>query len=793
MSNQLNKLHTLGLSDDLKKYMNNNIVIQRIKNCINDSHLHDNVYKTVASFEDANIVDSSEVPVGSEKQKMNYLLTAAVNKLAPLVKDNIKLAGSAAKTWNENVGEIRLQEKLNATVAKLKMPIKEQAIPSYSTLSPDQRILVQEVFQTTLKREEPLSIDFIIEAIDRYNAGADRGVLFDKLGLVLNQDITLDTDGHVLSEHLLSDDMFTYLLTRWESYQKLVSVLGQETSMSPLELSIILDDARLSKSGTMDNLVKESIMGVDFNEQLDKYNNSVKSTTSFADLKPYLKDNNIINTLSTNATNRLRGLCTVILALEEAPFYEIKESESDLDSEDSYHALAVYFELIEELTQNLTVFLLVTQSTVRSSTVMQNIINVIDTVDGILTELFTKVNDVSTESGSVSQESFKLSINKLLGFPVKDETDNKPNATGVEHYNNISMLANKYIEVSDNLFRLKLRDSSSLNTEVIKTFSDKHGASIKRLFNIDISKMDVNNLFTFMTNAVFTTTLTTSTTKALSANLFNSKDDSSLAMRRFIDNNDVVIRMLYTPFTPHEYGFASCSVDAVKEFSKISMTASPSSDQTETVDIITTTVDHFAENIYGTYYRTAYDWQESFPVAKLEVLKSVKYTPPYSNRSTTLGYSLATAASQKKLHSCFMPNNSAKITLNTLKNNIDIFKLVKNNSEYVKLNNVCQNYLTDANLGLPELNRMNAFASGILPTVTASVSKNANIPNDDAKQYNIAITAMANDISTAIEDIKARAQLAELITTLSSQAGSELSDIYITFNNLAEDFITIAK
>lgn len=792
MSKQIFKLYEKGLGDEIKKYMRNLNDIADIKNCVDATNTSTNIYKTVASFEDAGIVNSSEVPVGDEKQKMNFLLSAAISKLAPIIKDNLKLAGAAAKRWNENVGDDNQQERLNAVVTKLKTPVKDQAIPSYSSLSEDQRAVVQRVFQEVLKKEEPVSIDFIIEAIDRYNAGADRGVMFDKLGLVLDQSTSIASHDQSAYETLMTDDMFAYLLTRWESYQKMINAINEESSLTATNLSIIVDTARFSKSSVLDGILKNATTGLDFSKPLDEYNQAEKPTTSFADIKPYLQDNSIIKSMSTNNTNRLRGLCTIVSQLEDMEIYHIDDSQSDMTSDESYHALAVYFEVMEEITQNLMVFLFLTQTTVRNATMVQDIITVINTVDVVLTDLFNRVNDATIVSGNISQEGFTSFVSKLLGHNKREYLEKKAISTKIKGNDvNVLKLSSQFKEHSNNLMKLKLRDTNSITDGSLKDFKEMHGETISKVFGVNIDKMDSHALFTFMTNDIFSTKITPSLVGSLSTDVLVSSDSVSKDTLRALTTPDDIAQLFATPFITERYTWYDCMVNLANEYHNLISITQPGT----TADVVTSTTRAVAENFTytgGSYFVANDDFKKIFSSSELEVVPSVKFIQDETNKVTYLGYRETTSGSMLKILNGFATNTQNEVTLNRIKNNNMYAMYGEHYTSFVRIVMNTASYVNaiDGGRGMSDIcDKMEAA----LPSIKTAISKNSTFDKPNALQYCVLAEAMVSDLKGAIHDMEARECLALVAYNSMVNVTKELREIYINFNIISEDFIKLAK
>lgn len=782
------------LGTPIKTYMANIEEMTKVMNCAESLKSSDNIYKTVASFEDADIITASEVPVGSEKVKMNKLLVAAISKLAPMVRDNLQLAGEAAKRWSEQVGDDNLQEQLNASIAKLRTPVKSDIIPSYSTLSEDQRQAVQDVFQTVLKKEEPVSIDLITETIDRYNAGADGALLFNRLGLTIQHQTSLAPIDYSVYSSLLSDEVFSYLITRWESYQKMITAIDSEPRMTVDNMSDILDRARYSEIEHMSGVVRRATKGLDVTKLMSEYEEQLKPSTNYVDLKSLIQNPDSIPTMTPNMKNRLRGLGAIISQLSDLPFYEIHEAESDVDSDASYHAISVYHSIMEELTQNLTVYLYLTQTAIRNASIINDIISVINIVDNTLAELFTRVNEVTVENGVVSQEGFKEVLGKILGRKPSSKLDDREEVDeSLVEYNVVVNRANEHLELVDTLFRLKLRDSNSLDDDVIKGFKDKHAKTIKDIFSVDISGMDANKLFNFMTNGIMTKEMSHAVVAPLTCDAMHAKDNTSVAVRNFLGNPDDVTTLLYSPMTAANFSFASSSLDLISHFNKISITAKPGYPAQQVKGEVEEVLGNFIKGP-GSYYSFAPDWLESFHQTQIDTASGVKLSlDNVIPRPEYVGYRLITPASQQKINSTLTPNPKNKLTINSIKNNADLMKLCKHSGAMRDLYNHSGNYMEDKELGYPAINEMHEFIQGILPTIVKSFTKNPDISKTEAKQYTAGVTAIADDIRDAMFDIQARDNLTQLIYVLSAECNSTMKELYDSFNVVAEDFIAIAK
>lgn len=790
MSKQILNLHEKGVSDELTHYMKNVEHINRVRECVNTTEYESNIYKVIASFEDAGIVTSTEVPVGSHKEKMNYILTQAISQLAPSVHKNMQLAGAAAKQWNEQVITDNQQERLNAATAKLKIPVKDASIPSYSEMNDGQRQRTQAIFQSVLKKEEPLSIDFVTEAIDRYNAGADKTVLFRTLGLTLEYGNALAVYEQDSYEALMNEQMFSYLLMRWESYQRMVKAIGEHKRLTPQSLSVIVDTARYAKVPQMDNNIRDSLKKVSFTKAVDEYNANSKPTTDYADVKPYLDGVNTIMPMSVNNRNRLRGLCTIVSNLKDMPVYEVVDSQTDMSSEDIYHSLSVYFEVMEEITQNLMAFLFLTQTTVRNNTLVEDVITAINMVDVTIDNLFNKVKDASGEDGNISQESFKNIIGKIMGTkPTKEVKQN----TALNTYNAIVNIANEHNEVSDVLLRLKLRDNNSLDESRVTEFKTKHKDTIKNTFGVDIANMDVDGLFVFMTSGIFSKDINHDIIKSMTCDLYDTRNPSSKAIMSFLRNDEHVTRLFQVPFISTNYSFLDSTKVMLDDFSKLMYVTSEEMSPAEVKDVTSTVLEYFANEWVGSYHQTTDDFKDVLPIKDINTVSGTSFTSPITGRKHQLGYTNIDISSQHSLFNYFVPNKKTTLNLNQIKNNMDLFTLCKNEFGYNQFVVLINDFLKDETMGLPVIKGIHEICLSGKNALKTAISECTEYSRDDAKQYNIAVDAMLDDTSGAMFDIEARSNFAEVLHTTAAQTSKDLRQLYINFNEIAEDFIGIAR
>ena len=784
MTKQIHVLHEKGAGKHLGQFVRNLTSFNAMYDCVLKSIGTTNIYKTVASFESAEIVPASDVPVGSINVKLNHLLSKAIEQITPQVHENMQLAAKTAKQWNEYVVIENQQEKLNGAIAKLTAPVKDAGIQNYSDLTDAQRTRVQQIFQKTLKSQEPLEINFITEAIDRYNAGASLGVMFKALNLKLDYAHGIALYEQSAYETLLSDEVFAYLLTRWESYQKMIAAMGEHKYLTPATFGKILDDARFGKSHQISANIKNALLNVTFDKALGEYIANTKSQTEYADIKPYMSPENVAKPISTNNRNRLAGLANIVAAIQEAPVYRVDESKSDLSSEEIHTILAIYYEVMDEISDNLMAFIFLTQTTVRNLTVVNDVIESIEKVDAVVTGLFQDVKNSAVEDGVVSQEGFNEILSKLAhtGKSISKRFTSKECETA------LNRLGVEYADISDTLFRLKLRDNNSLNDIAIKRFKELHQAEIQSVFGVDIGNMDAGKLFLFMTNGIFTTALGSKTAAPLSYGIYDSTNPKSVELLKFLNDEVKVERLLNQPFNRTPIVDQMAGAAAVSEDAYYSMF-------------------HRNDKSIGEFYGVTYaftqngtlfmdinnDCRDILAPLKLDTVPMIPYRHPNTNEDCTIGYGQLTTTAATTLFELFIPMSKAKVTLSSLKNSADAISHAKKQIQFAGYRDRAEACYTDSKYGMTYVKHMADYASDSLTAGRALVNEVPNLTPDERKKCIALMNYIDDDMNAAIVDCDTRRQLATLVALTSEQTATTIRELYVTFNKIANDFIALAK
>ena len=789
MNKHILDLYDNGLGDDIKQYMTNVQLMSKIKNCVTSCDYSSNVYRNVASFEDAGIAEASDVPAGTEKQKMNYLLVQAIQKAAPMVNANLKLAATAAKTWNDNVktSDDNQQERLNAATARLRTAAKSSPIPSYSDMSDEQRARVQAVFQSVLKKSEPLAIDYISDVIDRYNAGADKTVLFKVLELQIDYSTALTVYDQESYDSLMSDSTFNCLFEQWKNYQDMVKVIAESKRMDAVTLSDIVAKFKYSTQNHSNHSLTKAVANIDFNEVLSSYNQNSKSTTSYDDIKPHLNGLNIVKPMSVNSRNRLLALCDIIGKLESYPVQEIVESQTDMENDDIYAALSGYFDVIEQTTQNLMVFMFLTQTTTRNYTLIEDVITTIGKVDSIIDSLFTKVHNATGEDGVISEEGFKDMIKSIVSGSKKVDDGSKTlDVTKEKLLFDRNLTA--YNELSNSLLRLKLREHNSLNDRSIKTFIDKHAKTIKTLFNCDVTKMSIEEIYTFMTSDIFHQTISFSEVAALTSPLYFDNSPRSKSLLELLNNEESLSRLISEPFGRNDGSFQS---DSFKAATLVNAMCNELKElNSKTIDYINYETLEFVNA--GSNFTRQEDWQEVFNGFEITRVPAVLYKHPATRADTFLGYRQINTSTLSAILSYFTPDNTRKVNLNNIGINSGLKTIAKNSITYAKYDTVANQFYESGGAHSVIVNNINDAADEI-KGLNNVIAKLPNVGANELVSYKTLNNAIVEDMESALIDAAARAKLAKITALSSSHVVETLRNLYGEFNEIAEDFIAITK
>lgn len=796
MSKLIHVLHDEGVGNDLAQYVNNLISVESMYACVVESIGEKNIYKTIASFEDAGIVSAAEIPAGKPEDKINYILTRAIEEITPCIHANMQLAANAAKQWSQHVVIESQQEKLNAAIAKLTAPVKNEGIPAYSELNDGQRARIQKVFQSTLKQDEPVEINLITEAIDRYNAGANLGVMFKALNLKLDYSNGIALYEQDAYETLMSDEMFAYLFERWEAYQRMIIAIGQHKYLTPKTLGDILDAARAGKRISKSYDISAALSLVGFDKALSEYNANTKSTTEYSDVKPYITGDNVVRPASKNNLNRLAGLSKMISELQTVPMYRVDESQTDMDSEAIRECLAVYHEVMDEVTNNLMAFIFLTQTTIRNSTVINDVITSIDMVDGVVSDLFENVKNSVVEDGVVSQEGFKELITKVKNLLVKKDeikqlsvlSDKKSGIVAIDN------TVREYNELSDALFKLKLRDNHSLDESRISAFKKKHGATIARLFGTTISRMDIESLFSFMSNGIFTSPIKPEHVSSMGAAIFDNRDSAAQIVYKFVTDDKLLNMYLEKPYSGERHGFYDCFESAYTQYEKLlnlSIRRPSAAVVKQTLDDV---MEYFTVDAGGTYFSTTGQLNAALPGYNIDVITPKIYISPLTGKRMPMGYRNPTNSTFDTIFSKFEPNPKTVITLNTIKNKREIVEFSKRQFDYNHYRDgVLIPFINNDESGYTKMIELHNWITSTAPKVADVIAECPDLSKNDVTHYIDGLVGIISDTTASLNDINNRAGVSLTIARSAGEVSNQLRALYRDFNEMAEDFISIAK
>lgn len=752
------------LGDAMRDYLNNISQISNTVNCVMQSRYESNVYKNIASFESADIVQSEDVPLGDEKQKMAYLLAEAIGKSTSLVGDNLKLAATLVTGWGKFAPSENQPQDLKNALSTLNNAVKTSPIPPYSRMSDDQRVRVQNVFKDVLALEQTPSIDYITDAIDRYNAGANYGVLANRLNVVVEHKHSIKLYDEERFEALTEDKVLLHLITRFSAFKKVSEHINANNKLSVDAFTKIMQDSQVTKNMTIHNHIKNLCVNLDFTKPVEDYTNSESATASYRDVKTY-SDKNFITTLDANTQNRLNALAEVVAKMTEFKLYDVNVGESTMDVEGVYDVIHLYFEFVEEFAQTLMIFMYVTQIALRNAVLIDEVISVSKSLVSKIDTLFEKVNETIPEDGEVSQES----INAAINF-VKSKLPISLNQTQVVKQQSVyGELKNRFTETMRDIERIRLRGITTFDEVQMDKFKNEHRSLLKQMFDVDVRELSSEELFNFVTTKCLSDANGLLTNNAFNIRLLTEKTSTTTYVNDLIFNTQQLDKLFALPFaTTGSKTYAISTQDL--EYHLSNLEEDLKSGDALSIEKSVKAFDYFLTE--GSYYTAVDKLTGAGQNNEFTTVPTIPYKGVQGNEYT-LGYRRLDRASQDNLFAVFAPTKNA-LSIHGLNNNEHAVSLSTNIDRLYNLNETIN---TSKSQTVKQLNSIVKRLQKIKPI---GVDKTL-------------LTALVEDAESAISDMLLRERFIKLAYETSVSLNRSSCEFYNKSLLLFTDFLNAAR
>ena len=752
------------LGDAMRDYLNNISQISNMVDCVMQSRYESNVYKNIASFESADIVQSEDVPLGDEKQKMTYLLAEAIGKSTSLVGDNLKFAATLVTGWGKFAPSENQPQELKNALSTLNNAVKTSPIPPYSRMSDDQRVRVQNVFKDVLALEQTPSIDYITDAIDRYNAGANYGVLANRLNVVVEHKHSIKLYDEERFEALTEDKVLLHLITRFSAFKKVSEHINANNKLSVDAFTKIMQDSQVTKNMAIHNHIKNLCVNLDFTKPVEDYTNGESATASYSDVKAY-SDKNFITTLDTNTQNRLNALAEVVAKMTEFKLYDVNVGESTMDAEGVYDIMHLYFEFVEEFAQTLMVFMYVTQIALRNAVLIDEVIGVSKSLVSKIDTLFEKVNETIPEDGEVSQES----INAAINF-VKSKLPISLNQTQVVKQHSVyGELKNRFTETMRNIERIRLRGITTFDEVQMDKIKNEHKSLLKQMFDVDVRELSSEELFNFVTTKCLSDANGLLTNNAFNIRLLTDKTSTTTYVNDLISNTQQLDKLFALPFaTTGSKTYAISTQDL--EYHLSNLEEDLKSGDALSIEKSVKAFDYFLTE--GSYYTAVDKLTGTGQNNEFTTVPTIPYKDVQGNEYT-LGYCRLDRASQDNLFAVFAPTKNA-LSIHGLNNNEHADSLSNN---IVRLYNLNETINASKSQTVKQLNSIVKRLQKIKPI---GVDKTL-------------LTVLVEDVESAINDMLLRERFIKLAYDTSVSLNRSSCEFYNKSLLLFTDFLNAVR
>lgn len=764
MKTTLKNMVAVTLGDAMRDYLNNISQISNMVDCVMQSRYESNVYKNIASFESADIVQSEDVPLGDEKRKMAYLLAEAIGKSTSLVGDNLKFAATLVTGWGKFAPSENQPQELKNALSTLNNAVKTSPIPPYSRMSDDQRVRVQNVFKDVLALEQTSSIDYITDAIDRYNAGANYGVLANRLNVVVEHKHSIKLYDEERFEALTEDKILLHLITRFSAFKKVSEQINANNKLSVDAFTKIMQDSQVTKNMAIHNHIKNLCVNLDFTKPVEDYTNGESATASYSDVKAY-SDKNFITTLDTNTQNRLNALAEVVAKMTEFKLYDVNVGESTMDAEGVYDIMHLYFEFVEEFAQTLMVFMYVTQIALRNAVLIDEVISVSKSLVSKIDTLFEKVNETIPEDGEVSQES----INAAINF-VKSKLPISLNQTQVVKQHSVyGELKDHFAETMRNIERIRLRGITTFDEVQMDKFKNEHKSLLKQMFDVDVRELSSEELFNFVTTKCLSDANGLLTNNAFNIRLLTDKTSTTTYVNDLISNAQQLDKLFALPFaTTGSKTYAISTQDL--EYHLSNLEEDLKSGDALSIEKSVKAFDYFLTE--GSYYTAVDKLTGAGQNNEFTTVPTISYKDARGNEYT-LGYRRLDRASQDNLFAVFAPTKNA-LSIHGLNNNEHADSLSNN---IVRLHSLNETINASKSQTVKQLNSIVKRLQKVKPI---GVDKTL-------------LTALVEDAESAINDMLLRERFIKLAYETSVSLNRSSCEFYNKSLLLFTDFLNAVR
>lgn len=764
MKTTLKNMVAVTLGDAMRDYLNNISQISNTVNCVMQSRYESNVYKNIASFESADIVQSKDVPLGDEKQKMAYLLAEAIAKSTSLVGDNLKFASTLVAGWGKFSPSENQPQELKNALSTLNSAAKTAPIPPYSRMSDDQRVRVQNVFKDVLELEQVPSIDYISDAIDRYNAGASYSLLTNKLNVVVKHKHSIKLYDEERFAALTEDKVLLHLITRFSAFKEVSEQLNANNKLSVDAFNKMMQDSQVTKNMAVHNHIKNLCVDLEFTKPVEDYTDAESATAGYDVIKTH-NNENFITPLDKNTQSRLTALAAVVAKMTEFKLYDVNVGLSSMDAKGVYDIMHLYFEFVEEFAQTLMVFMYVTQIALRNSVIIDDVIGVSKSLVSKIDTLFEKVNETIPEDGEVSQESISAAINF-----VKSKLPISLNKAQADKQQDIYVeLKSRFIDTMRNVERIRLRGISTFDEVRMDKFKKEHKTLMKQMFGVDVRELSSEELFNFVTTKCLSDANGLLTNNVFNIRLLTDKTSTANYVNDLISNTTQLDKLFALPFaTTGSKTYAISTQDL--EYHLSNLEEDLKSGDSLLIEKSVKAFDYFLNE--GSYYTAVDKLTDAGQNNEFTTVPTVPYKDA-EGKEYTLGYRRLDRASQEKLFAVFAP----------IDNPLSIHGL--NNNEHAESLSISIAHLHSLNetIGASKnhtVKQLNSIVKRLQKVKPIGVDK-------------VLLTALLEDAESAINDMILRERFIKLAYETSVSLNRSSCEFYNKSLLLFTDFLNAAR
>lgn len=398
MNQNMQKLKSVLSSDSSQELMNTFTYVQNYAKAISlsSSISYTRLMATLESIDEGIVTD--DMPVGSEKEKINELLRRCITNQTKTVNAVMNKVYTVFKEFSELPNGEDLRKELNALTEKVKLPAKTEHITPYSQMDEHTQQKVLTVLKDRLQLNELPSINLVNGIIDRYNAGASIPVIYGAMNFSLATRSPLAQNFNDRLDEILEPEVLDYLLDRFKELAEFNSKLVKANRYVALldNLNDYCEDIHAYTT----NLLNELVSMNSNTAALEDYETNTGDVLDYSGVKELLKDYHPVKPIAGYVKTKISLMNEYIEKFKETQILDIEEFQN-MDVVKIFEISSMYLRVLEDIAITLNAYILLVTVVQRNTAIYSDAINGLILMEEKVTSVLSDLATVSNGGDAV--------------------------------------------------------------------------------------------------------------------------------------------------------------------------------------------------------------------------------------------------------------------------------------------------------------------------------------------------------------------------------------------------------